>query len=267
MADYSPPLAQLLSRGQPGEMGDPWADYLALGFTQEHIPELIRMATDLELEEEEGDSPTVWAPLHAWRALGQLRAVEAIEPLVRQLVMWHDRGDDWAPADLPQVFTLMGPPAVPRLLPFLEDDSLGTFSRMTLFEALERLGQEHPDTVEAITAATISFLEHPADNDPVLNACAVNLLVTFRVLSAVPLMEQAFQKNLVETSLSGSWEHIRYDLGLRPDPPPREPLFPFGEPPVFHPEAAPDRANPKATTPRERAKKRAKKRRQKKRGH
>jgi hypothetical protein len=75
---YEDPVNRLLGMGLPG----PPAEYAALGIGQEHIPDLIRMATDRSLHQAMIDSDEVWAPVHAWRALSQLRAREAIEPLV-----------------------------------------------------------------------------------------------------------------------------------------------------------------------------------------
>jgi hypothetical protein len=43
--DYPPPLDQLLTLGNLWQMSEQ-PDYLALGFGPEHIPELIRLATD-----------------------------------------------------------------------------------------------------------------------------------------------------------------------------------------------------------------------------
>lgn len=74
-----------------------WPDCLGYGLTEEHIPELIRMATDPELNNADSESSEVWAPLHAWRAFGQLRAEQAIEPLAGLLNM----DDDWVSDELP----------------------------------------------------------------------------------------------------------------------------------------------------------------------
>ena len=60
-----------------------WPDYPALGLRMEHVPDLIRMTLDDELHGADSDSREVWAPLHAWRALGQLRAESAIKPLTQ----------------------------------------------------------------------------------------------------------------------------------------------------------------------------------------
>jgi hypothetical protein len=75
------------------------ANYLEPGLGPEHIPELIHMATDLELrgpeseEKGEDEDPDFWGPLHAIRALGQLHAETAIEPLVNLLAELKD--DEW----------------------------------------------------------------------------------------------------------------------------------------------------------------------------
>src|SRR6266487_7140549 len=82
-ARYQPPVERLLTYGESERITpDEWPDYRELGMGPEQIPALIRMATDEELNLAAAESTEVWAPLHAWRALGQLRAVEAVEPLL-----------------------------------------------------------------------------------------------------------------------------------------------------------------------------------------
>jgi hypothetical protein len=76
---YQPPVERLLTYGESEPITpDDWPDYRTLGIGPEHIPELIQMATDEHLNEADAESTAVWDPLHAWRALGQLRAVEPL---------------------------------------------------------------------------------------------------------------------------------------------------------------------------------------------
>ena len=74
--DYPHPVSKLLTQGDCRPTAGKWPNYLELGLTQEHIPELIRMLTDEDLIWAPSDSLEVWAPMHAWRALGQLQTVE-----------------------------------------------------------------------------------------------------------------------------------------------------------------------------------------------
>ncbi len=105
---YQPPVERLLTYGESDRIPpEEWPDYRELGIGPEHILELIQMATDEAFNMADSESAEVWAPLHAWRALGQLRAVEAVEPLLELF----DRleYDDWVHEELPLVFALMGP--------------------------------------------------------------------------------------------------------------------------------------------------------------
>src|SRR5260221_13933415 len=78
---YQPPVDKLLTYGDARTFTE-WPNYLVLGLTADHIPELIRMATDPALNSATSDTLEVWAPIHALRALGQLHAEAALEPLI-----------------------------------------------------------------------------------------------------------------------------------------------------------------------------------------
>jgi hypothetical protein len=76
---YSEPVQQLIRLGDDQE--SKWPDYLKKGLSQEDIPELIRLVQDVDLRwmvvgPEDEDPPEWFAQIHAWRALGQLKALE-----------------------------------------------------------------------------------------------------------------------------------------------------------------------------------------------
>jgi hypothetical protein len=78
IADYSPPVDQLLTYETPHNNFDDWSGYLNLGITLEHVPDLIQMIGDQSLHLDETDDQFYWAaPVHAWRTLGQLKAEAA----------------------------------------------------------------------------------------------------------------------------------------------------------------------------------------------
>src|SRR5262249_30831408 len=107
MQPYPEPVARLLTLGDPGGLGGEWPDYLGFGLRAEHVPDLIRMATDPALNLGDPDSPEVWAPLHAWRVLGELKGVEGIGPLLALLENEDMEDDDWVREELPGVFGKM----------------------------------------------------------------------------------------------------------------------------------------------------------------
>jgi hypothetical protein len=177
------------------------------------------MARDRELNEGDPESAAVWAPVHAWRALGQLGATEAVGPLLEALQEAEDRDDDWGMEELPEVFARLGP-AVPALGGFLADANRGLYSRWGVARALERIAREHPETRDECVKLLTRQLEQAQANDPVLNGALIGFLCDLKEVGTAPLMERAFAAGLVDESIGGGWEHARYDLGLRPDPPP-----------------------------------------------
>src|SRR5438067_2166943 len=98
---YSPPLDRLLPLGRPES---DWLDYHTLGIGPEHVADLIRVVRDPAWHELDPESPAVYTDIHAWRALGQLRAVEAVEALLEALDCDLAEDGDWASEELPRVF-------------------------------------------------------------------------------------------------------------------------------------------------------------------
>jgi hypothetical protein len=65
----APPLDQLFTLGNVHSR-EPWQDYHALGITKVHVPALIGIATDLDLNWADENSQEVWAPLQRDRRAG-----------------------------------------------------------------------------------------------------------------------------------------------------------------------------------------------------
>lgn len=209
---YAEPVSMLLSYGDCLDSGE-WPNYLELGFTREHIPELIRMATDEELNWADSDSLEVWAPMHAWRGLGQLHAEEAIEPLMR---LFHELEHvDWVGEELPIVYQMLGPPAVPALAGYLAEDSHALFALIAAAESIERIGIAYPGAKEPCSLALLNQLECYRDNDPTLNAVLINNLVDLQSIESLPLIGQAFDDDVVDLMVAGDLEDAEIRLKVR----------------------------------------------------
>jgi hypothetical protein len=107
MAIYPPPVDKLLAYGEIKSIRRKWTNYPEqFELRPEHIPDLIRMATDSELNGADSDNPEVWAPIHALRALAQLKAEEAIAPLLS--VFDEMEEDEWFREEVSEVFGMIG---------------------------------------------------------------------------------------------------------------------------------------------------------------
>jgi hypothetical protein len=212
---YSPPVDRLLNYGDCLKMRE-WPNYLELGLTTEHVPELIRMAKDEDLHFADTDSLEVWAPVHAWRALGQLRAEAAIEPLVALLARTdEDVEDDWTPEELPHVFAEIGPAAIPALTAFLADDRRGVYSRTAAANGLQHIAEKHPAARETVVAILMRQLEQFDDQEENFNAFLISSLADLKAAEALPLMERAFAADAVEEPIVGDWEDMQIEFGLK----------------------------------------------------
>ena len=209
---YSPPVDKLLTYGDCRGF-DGWPDYLELGLTQEHVPELIRMATDEELNWADSDSLEVWAPIHAWRALGQLKAEEAIEPLME---LFHElEGNDWVTEDLTITYEMIGPKAIPALAEYLGDGSYDLFPRSTAAYSLERIGTTNPEAREECIVVLTKQLERFDENDPELNGFLIAHLLDLKAVESISSIRGAFERNCVDFSIAGDVEDVEIYLGLR----------------------------------------------------
>ncbi|MBM3128429.1 MAG: DUF1186 domain-containing protein [Chloroflexi bacterium] len=211
--NYTMPVAKLLTLGDPRGEGE-WRDYLKLGFTPEHAPDLIRMARDTELWLADSESKEVWASLHAWRTLGQLRAQKAIVPLLDLFQRIDDDGDDWVGEELPEVYALIGPAAIPALANYLGDPAHGLWARIGASTSIEKIGQQHPSTRAECAATLARALEKFDAQEPELNACLISALCDLGPQEYLSLIERAFASKRVDESMRGDWQDIQIELGL-----------------------------------------------------
>jgi hypothetical protein len=233
---FAPPVDQLLSRGDPDGFGEEWPNYLKLGFRAEHIPELIRMATDKALNRGDPATPEVWAPLHAWRALGQLRAEAAISPLLA-LLSELQGSDDYAHQEIPVVLGMIGPVALPAMEAYLADSSHDLYDRVALLEGFVTMAEEHPETRAECVGMLTRQLELSKKNAPALNGFILGALLDLGATEAAPVIERAFAEEAIDETIAGDWAEAQWELGLSDEPPQSVPYdgpVPWGlSPPGF----------------------------------
>jgi len=214
---YSHPVSQLLTYGDclklprwPEEL-----DYLPLGFGSEHIPDLIRMVLDDDLYWANSDSLEVWAPVHAWRVLGLLQAEAAIEPLLTRLDLVDEEDNDWVSEELPQVFAMIGAPAIAPIAAYLADPTHDTWACVAAAGSLGEIGKTHPEARDACVAALRELLEKFRDNDRTVNAFVISNLLNLKAVQAAQLMERAFAADAVDLAVAGDWEEVQIQMGWK----------------------------------------------------
>jgi len=238
-ATYPPPVAALLTIGnerqsQPSPVTEPmlsleamqnsksepapyqsnaWLDYLQFGIRPEHLPDLLAMITDESLGNGDPDSPEAWASLHAWRAIGQLRLTEAIEPLVGLL----DELEDWDffREEAPDIFGMIGPAALPALATFFRDPSHLLYARVVAGNAIAMIGRMHPETRGQCIAILVECLAAYEENEPDFNAMVSSMLLDLEAVEALPAIKRVYDADAVDVAHLGDWEDVELSFGVR----------------------------------------------------
>ena len=221
MKHYSGAITQLLTLGSDLPiLPTDWADYASLGITVADIPGLIDMATDADLYLSEQTAPEGWATVHAWRALAQLKAGDAVEPLLQAYEQFGEQNDwwEWFSDELPEVLLMMGEAAIPGIRRHLSRRShskQAEYSEFVAIEALEDITTSHPDLKPQCIEICIEELQSASKHDPAVNGFLIGVLTLFRAVEAASVIERAFAGGYVDPSMSGDWDEIQVKLGLK----------------------------------------------------
>ena len=218
---YQTPVDKLLTFGNCYNYGNQWRDYITeLVLGPQHIPDLIQMAVDGELYGVDSGDFKNWAPVHAWRALAQLSAKEAIEPLI---TLFHQREDcDLVSEEMPKVFGRLGAMAIPYLQTYLADPSHGLFPRIAATNSLEEIANHHPtarsQSIGVLTQQLKLFNQNPAE----LNGFLVASLTHLQAKESALVIKSAFEtaSNVGETvpeDITGTWDEVKQALGVNDD--------------------------------------------------
>ena len=180
--------------------------------TPEQIPVLISLAT--QWVDAPPEDVADYGPVHAWRALGQMRAVEAVQPLLDIQDELDELDDDWYLEEFHHVFGLIGPPAIEPLAAYLSDDSHHEFPRIKAAGGLREIVRHFPETRDRVVAIlTAQLARHQTDLGN-LNGFLVGDLLELEAVESAETIERAFAVNVIDPMVAGDWGDVRRELGV-----------------------------------------------------
>jgi hypothetical protein len=212
-APYEPPLDALLRLGDPREVaqaGRLWG----LPITEQHLPELVRMARDRALNTADSEALEVWAPVHALAAIGELDPVAALP----DLLPLFDFSSDWLTPLLEESFVKVGAAALPVLAGYLHDPTRWGYGRAHAADALTEIAKAHPELHAQVVAALRDTLRDAAHNLDSTNGLIVANLIELGAAEALPEIRHAYAIGQVDELINGDWGRVQADLGVEPDP-------------------------------------------------
>lgn len=175
------------------------------------------------LEEDIIDDDYTDAPLVAMLLLQELRATEALPEVLNVLRQDEDFTEFWLGDHITetvwQVLYHIGKDQLDVLLDFAKDDSVGTFSRGTVFETMEHIDQNEPHRREELTEWMRQLLLHlieVADDeercDPVFNEIVIDTTSSLRMTELLPLIQTLYKKDVVDSLFGATFKNVSKDI-------------------------------------------------------
>lgn len=191
---YSARVERLFSFGK--DFAPPWPNYVeALGLESGDVAELMEIVTTWDLSQTNAGFPLdACGPRHAWRALGQLRAVTALGPLLEAMLYQRHLEGFELMTELPTVIELMGPPAISLVEVFLARREVDWSFKLIGLRGIvaialsDRTQQRH---VEQIANALLANYRR---NGPDFNGALVNQLLRLELEDASVVKEVLDEK-------------------------------------------------------------------------
>jgi yecA family protein len=212
MHSDNPKIQTLLTLGQPSQRI--WPDYLSqYGFTAIDVPALINLFADEEISKLPSERAEVWAPVYAWRILGQLASEEAIEPIIDSFdTLCHE---DYALGELAEVIGMIGPTAIPALTHHWQKTGRDEFSYAMAMDALCEVAKQHPETRDQVVGIYQNYMTKPFTSAHSLNGLLMGRLLDLNATEAIEAIRRLFALGCVDISCAGDLEEVEMELGLR----------------------------------------------------
>ena len=123
-------------------------------------------------------------------------------------------GDEWMLEELPSVFGMIGPVAIPSLAAYLSDTSHNVYSRAYASNGFIEIAKWYPESREECIAAISKQLEAFEENDYELNAFIIGDLARIKAVETLPLIERAFKAERVAEFVI-NLDYVLEEFGLK----------------------------------------------------
>ncbi len=190
--------------------------------TSDDIPELITAASNWSNDEwfdrlaaanldDESYDKSAHLPIHAWRALAELKADDCAGPLLSILNKLAQGEDDWSLDEFPHVFGALSPEVIPLLIQFADQTSHKIDARIVAVEGLAEIangaGKEvaRDQVLEKFNAWLLNAIEAPFqfesnrdayDADPIrFNSAVLDGLLDLQATESAELIERVCRKS------------------------------------------------------------------------
>ena len=118
------------------------------------------------------------------------------------------------PEEMPSVYGMIGPAAIPVLTAYLADSSHEMYSRAYASNGMIEIANWYPASREECIAAISKQLEAFEENDYELNAFIIGDLAQLKAVETLPLIERAFEADRVDEFII-DLDYVLEEFGLK----------------------------------------------------
>ena len=165
----------------------------------EAVPSLIAIVDQYPGDDPDAPDRKYWATYHAIQLLGDLRAADAVEPILALL----DEDDDYVDQYLPECLGQIGRPAIEPLREALFAPNADVFGVARAANGLVRLAERSPEHRPEIVAMLLERFEADVPNEEpeTVRGFLVSDLADLRAVEAIPAVRHAYGANLVDETI------------------------------------------------------------------
>ena len=208
---YKTPIKDLFALGE--SYGEDVPDYLAMGFSEEHLPDLIRLASDVKLHFDVSvPFEHFFAIIHAWRILAILKAEAAIAPLIP--LFHHLKDSDWIEIFVDEFWNPMGELALPDLKNYFADNMHDEWARGWALDPIVNFAKANPAICNDIVQLITNSLNQYTENSLAFNASLISKLVDLNAKESFDVIEKAFEAKQVDLTFAGGLPSVKEAFGL-----------------------------------------------------
>jgi hypothetical protein len=221
---YTGPVARLLIIRDAAVGQDPskWLNYKSdFGIGIEHEADLIRLATDGVLRATSRKEHKAWGPIHATRALGQMRSSRAVPALLHALR--ENIESSPTPQEIGYVLAAVGDLAMEILSDFLVSLPEAADVEIAIVLAMGEVASFEPSLKQVCIENVRSILrsrttistEASIDESSVVCSFAVAILLQMKAASCYREILEAHRLGIVDCTFCGDIEDVEIRLGMR----------------------------------------------------
>jgi hypothetical protein len=211
MDNYSFNKVQALYKFGKADIDQTWPNYIEeLSLTKDDVSELIRIIKSSNLK---NISPLSlieeFAPMHAWRALGQLKVLDTIRILLEILTEEKNEEAFWFQAELPKIIGYFGIGAISIIVEFLSQTS-DWVNKSIVLEGLKNIALNNIESRDTVINIFIKILKEYQTNDTAYNACLVKELIKLNANETLELVQEILNNDKIDYEFISEEEIFKF---------------------------------------------------------